>query len=126
MFEQLLEALKIMGIFLHSPGFMLDQRTFTNSPDYINALIGFYSSFIAFWSKALKFSKQKRRVLIGRTLWSNYDVEFRALKTSMEKHKEALMECADAVHREQSNIDRAKNQAARKGRIYQTMKENSC
>lgn len=115
-----------MGTFLHSPSFTLDQRTFSNSPDYINALIGYYSSFIAFWSKALRFSKQKRYGLMRRTLWSNYDLEFGALKTSMEKHKEALMGCAEAVHREQSYVDQAKNQAARKGRIDQTMKENPC
>lgn len=106
-----------MGDYLRGAGFKLDEGTFKDSPEYINALIEFYNSFLAFWSRALRFSKRKWYQNFTLAMWSNYDAEFEAFSTSMQKHKDAVTECAGAVDRQRSHAERIKAEAARKGML---------
>ena len=112
-FEQLLEALIAMGEHLELSGFRLDTRTFANSPDYARALIEFYKTFIAFWSKALKFSKRNRAANMAKAFWNGYDVVFKELEDRMKRHSKAVKDCAAAVDRERQHTERAKQDAER-------------
>ncbi|KAL8789675.1 MAG: hypothetical protein Q9195_006728 [Heterodermia aff. obscurata] len=99
MFEKLLEALESMGIYLRNSGFSMDVVIFQDSPEYRDALKEFFDAFIAFWSKALKFSKKKRLRTLFRSLWANYNSEFGALRVRMESQQKALSQCAKATSR---------------------------
>ena len=59
MYENLLDALASMGEFLRDSGFSSDNDRFGDNPDYARVVMGFYSSFITFWSKGLKFTRAK-------------------------------------------------------------------
>ena len=99
-----------MGVHLQCSGLRLDEETFKDSPDYVEALIGFYNSFLTFWSRALKFSKRKWYQNMTLAIWSNYDAEFEVLNTNMRRYKDAVINCAGAV-------DRARSHVARKGML---------
>lgn len=101
----------------------MDVVIFQDSPYYRRALTGFYDAFIEFWSRALKFSKQKRRRIMCRAAWSNYyQVEFLALQGKMETHQKTLSQCAEATSRTRAHEarikedeERLRHEAARKG-----------
>ena len=122
MFENLLEALELMGIFLQYSGFTMDVEIFQDSPDFSHALSGFFTAFIDFWIEALNFSKQNRFSSIFRTVWSNYNADFGALKARMTRHAKAIKQCAAATgrkrfHEAQTKAadEQLKSEAARKG-----------
>lgn len=122
MFENLLEALESMGIFLHYSGLTMDVEIFKDSPDYSLALIGFFTAFIDFWIEALKFCKRKRFSSMFRAVWSNFHADFGTFRARMDRHAKALEQCAGATGRKLSHEahtnaadEQAKSEAARKG-----------
>ena len=104
----------IIGEHLELSGFRLDRKIFNNSPDYTRASIEFYKTFIAFWSKALKFSKRNQAANMARQIWPGYDNVFKELETRMKRHSRAVLDCAAAVDRERTHIERLKTDAERK------------
>lgn len=114
-FEQLLEALVVMGEHLELSGFRLDRQTFSDSPDYARTLIEFYKTIIAFWSGALKFSKRNKAKRMASAVWDDYEQVFEELESRMRRHSEAIRNCAAAVDRERQHNERAKAEADRTG-----------
>ena len=114
-FEQLLNALVLMGEHLELSGFRLDLKTFSDSPDYARSLIEFYKTFIAFWSSALKFSKRNKAANMARTIWDGYKFVLQELESRMRRHSEAIRDCAAAVDRKRQHNERANAEADRAG-----------
>jgi len=68
------------------------------SPLFRDILINYYKSMIRFWSQALIFYRRKRFRGFYHSIWSNYDIEFKALEETMDKQYSHIKECSMALH----------------------------
>ena len=101
-YERLLEALIMIGERL--PVLDIRINTWSDSPKFQEQLIALYASMMKFWSQALKFRRHNPFLAI----WSGYDVHFRELGESMNRHRKLLKECASALQ-ETEGRDQYKN-----------------
>ena len=113
-----------MGRTLQLSGFSIDTNTFSDSPEYADALAEFYVSFIDFWSEALRFLRRPLYQNMIRVVGWNFPVTVEELQAIMSKNQENATKCAEAVDRARSEKLRviaesgwANSEVERKGKI---------
>ena len=94
-YERLLEALVMMGDRLSV--IELHASIWCDSDEFKKHLVGFYKSMIDFWSRALKHYQRNRLLTLFRSFLSGYDVEFKKFEEAMDKRRDVLKDCANAL-----------------------------
>ena len=80
-------------------------ETFNSSELVCGHVVGFYTSVLTFWSKALKFYKRRRVFNILRA-WHDFESEFGDLDRDMKRYRKLIEKAAAAVHMNESRTAR--------------------
>ncbi|KAF8537821.1 hypothetical protein BDD12DRAFT_911208 [Trichophaea hybrida] len=95
-YERLLSTL--VDIVQHLPHIEQYGQTFSESDLVQQSLSAAYASILLFWVKAMKFYRRRRLWNIFRTVWTNYDLEFKSLESTLLKNRETVENAAHLEH----------------------------
>ena len=103
-YEKICQSILAVGDFFAVVD--LVSETFNSSELVCGHVVGFYTSVLTFWSKALIFYKRRRFYNIFRVLWHDFESEFGDLDREMKRYRKLIEKAAGAVHMNESRIAR--------------------